>query len=167
MDISIKAFDIDSEINRQKKIKSLKGFIVKEKRVFIVDDSSDFRRHLKRFLLAENGIQIIGEASNGEQAIFETIRTQPDVILMDINMPGLNGIETTNQIIQMLPQMKIIMLSVNDDDEYKIAAKENGAAEYVVKKDILTQLVPSNMSVCLSRETKDMAVHATKSSIEN
>ena len=120
-----------------------------EKKVMIVDNNDEFRGLLKKFLTVENEIHIIGEASSGEQAITEISKLKPDIVIMDVSMSRLNGLDATYQIHQKFPKIKVIMLSSFDYPEYKTAAMENGATGYIVKKDMIKELIPAIEAVCL------------------
>ncbi len=78
-------------------------------------------------------MEVVGEATTGEEAVAEAAQRLPDVILMDVNMPGLNGIEATRRILAATPQMGILMLTMFDDDESVFAAMRAGARGYLLK----------------------------------
>ena len=101
--------------------------------LFIVDDHQIFRDGLK--LLFENsaGIVVIGEAGSGEAALTQLADMTPDLILMDIQMPGLNGIETTRQVKALQPQVNILMMTMFEDEQLVFAAMQAGALGYVLK----------------------------------
>ena len=101
--------------------------------VLIADDHTLFRNGLASLLMSVPDIEIVGEASTGQEAIDQTINIQPDVTLMDIQMPDVNGIEATRQIIQQVPQVGIIMLTMFEDDDSVFAAMRAGARGYVLK----------------------------------
>ena len=87
-------------------------------KILIVDDHALLREGLIKILSLEEELEIIGEASKGEEAIDLARKLRPDIILMDINMPGINGIEATKVIKKELPQIGIIALTIHDDEEY-------------------------------------------------
>ncbi len=102
--------------------------------VLIVDDSSSIREFLKINLSSELNIQIIGLADNGERAISLVEEHQPDVVLMDIDMPGeINGIQATEKIIQRFPEIKVLLLTSQDDREQLNLALKAGSRGYVLK----------------------------------
>ena len=101
-------------------------------RVLIVDDHALFRSGLAQ-ILESKGIEVVGEAADGIEAIEWASRVQPDVILMDVRMPRLNGLEATRAIVDRLPSVKVIMLTVSDADEDLFAAIRAGAAGYLLK----------------------------------
>jgi DNA-binding NarL/FixJ family response regulator len=102
-------------------------------RVLLVDDHSLFRNGLRTVLEDEVGIEVIGEAEDGQSAINLAIACCPDIILMDINMPVCNGIEATREIKRLLPQIKIVVLTVSDADNDLFIAVKNGADGYLLK----------------------------------
>ncbi|MEZ4617289.1 MAG: response regulator transcription factor [Caldilineaceae bacterium] len=100
--------------------------------VMLVDDHQLFLEGLQN-LLAANDIPVVGIAHNGNEAIEMAQRLRPDVILMDIQMPECNGLEATRQIKQLLPEIKIVMLTMSADDEYLFEAIKSGATGYLLK----------------------------------
>jgi DNA-binding NarL/FixJ family response regulator len=104
-------------------------------KVLLVDDHAAMRRGLSTLLDLNDDIEIVGEASNGEEAVETARRLNPDVILMDIRMPKLNGIEATRIIHAEFPEIRIIGLSTYDGSDYVGAMKEAGAAGFCSKSD--------------------------------
>jgi DNA-binding NarL/FixJ family response regulator len=102
-------------------------------RVLIVDDQSLVRQGLSVLLTSEGDIQIVGEAANGIEACRMAEQLNPAVILMDIRMPGIDGVSATAQILKKQPHIKIIVLTTFDDDEYLIGALRAGACGYLLK----------------------------------
>lgn len=102
-------------------------------KVLIVDDHSLFRDGLRAMIQASPEIRLIGEASSGEEAIKLAMELQPDVILMDIQMPGINGIEATRQIIKMSPHIAVLVVTMLEDDSSVFAAMRAGARGYILK----------------------------------
>jgi DNA-binding NarL/FixJ family response regulator len=101
--------------------------------VLLSDDHAVFREGLRALLQATDDIHVIGEAENGHRALGETKRLQPDVVLMDIGMPRLNGIEATRRITRQVPATKVLILSTYSDEHHVQQAVEAGAAGYVPK----------------------------------
>ena len=87
-------------------------------RVLIVDDHAVVRAGLRRVLDAEDDIETVGEAADADRALFEALETKPDVVLMDVVMPGKSGIEGMPAILQALPETKVLVLSMQDDPHY-------------------------------------------------
>jgi DNA-binding NarL/FixJ family response regulator len=112
-------------------------------RVLVVDDNAGLRRRLEEFLSAEPDIEVVGEAADGEQAILKARELQPDVVLMDVRMPGINGLDATRELKNEMPEVKVIMLSRFDLEEYREAARERGASGYVAKSDLVEELLPA------------------------
>jgi len=102
-------------------------------RVLLCEDHLITRQGIRRLLEDEKGIEVVGEASNGEEAIQLINEVKPDVILMDVAMPKLNGIEATRQIKLINPKINILILSAYDDDEYVFALLKAGANGYLLK----------------------------------
>ena len=102
-------------------------------RLLIADDHALFREGLRALFASLPDIEVVGEAENGEAAITHADRTPADVILMDVNMPGINGIEATRRILKDHPNMGIIMVTMLEDDTSVFAAMKAGARGYVLK----------------------------------
>jgi len=102
-------------------------------RVLIADDHPMFRKGLHGLLQSVDGIEVVGEAIGGEEAITLTDNLQPDVILMDINMPGVNGIEATRRILHVNPNVGVLVLTMYEDDDSVFAAMRAGARGYLLK----------------------------------
>ncbi len=101
-------------------------------RVLLVDDHPLVRDGIAS-LLAARGLEVVGEASNGIEALHKARALRPDIILMDIQMPGLNGLEATRLIKTEMPEIKIIMLTVSNDDRDLFEAIKSGAEGYLLK----------------------------------
>ncbi|MCX6012922.1 MAG: response regulator transcription factor [Chloroflexi bacterium] len=102
-------------------------------RVLLAEDHIITRQGIRRLLEDDNNYTVIGEASNGEEAIKLCKSLQPDVIIMDIAMPGLNGVEATKQIKKLYPTIPVLILSAYEDDEYVFGLLEVGVAGYLLK----------------------------------
>src|SRR5438045_1429974 len=103
-------------------------------RVLIVDDHAVVRSGLRLLLEAESDIEVVGEAGTAREAVFEVRSSAPDVVLMDVAMPGGSGIEVIPQLLHEAPEAKILMLSMQDDPNYVRQAFEAGASGYVLKE---------------------------------
>jgi len=110
-------------------------------RILIADDHAVVRSGLRLILGTQPDLEVIGEASTGEEAVEKVIALRPDILLLDIAMPGLNGLEAARQIRQQAPQVRIIVLTIYDDEAYLRQFLEMGAAGYVLKKAADTELV--------------------------
>ena len=102
-------------------------------RVMIADDHKLFREGIKALLAITDDIEIVGEAEDGDAALKKSRELEPDVILMEINMPGMNGIRVTEQILEKHPQTRIIMLTMLEDDASIFHAMRAGARGYLLK----------------------------------
>jgi DNA-binding NarL/FixJ family response regulator len=114
---------------------------MKKTTVFIADDHAIFREGLRLLLQAEENIEVVGEAANGHQAVAEVARLWPDVVLMDLAMPLLNGIEATRRITFEPSSTKVLVLSSYSDDQHVQLALDAGAAGYVMKETASHELV--------------------------
>ncbi|CAG1010469.1 MAG: response regulator transcription factor [Anaerolinea sp.] len=101
--------------------------------VLIADDHTLFRDGLRALLTSIAGIEVVGEAASGKEAVRLAVEHQPDVILMDIQMPDLNGIEATRQILRTSPHIGIVVLTMFQDDDSVFAVMRAGARGYVLK----------------------------------
>ena len=113
-------------------------------RVLIADDQSLFLESLSTFLhnYAED-IDVVGLAKNGEEAIAKAAETKPDIVLMDVHMPVMDGVEATGRLIAVQPGIKILILSTYDEDEYVRKALSLGASGYLLKDISPTELIAS------------------------
>jgi two-component system response regulator DegU len=109
-------------------------------RVVIVDDHPAYRAGLAR-MLRENGIEVVAEAPNGESAIRTVEETDPDVVVMDLNMPGLSGLEATRRLVEEAPSTRVLVLSVSAQDDDVTEAMQAGAYGYVLKDGPLEEVV--------------------------
>jgi DNA-binding NarL/FixJ family response regulator len=106
---------------------------MKKIRVLIADDHALFREGLRALLNAMPDIEVVGEASDGEAAVIQVKNTQPDVVLMDINMPRINGIEAMRLILNAHPNLGVILVTMLEDDASVFAAMRAGARGYILK----------------------------------
>lgn len=102
-------------------------------KILLVDDHTLFRRGISSLLGSWQDVEVVGEASDGMEALVKARELMPDLILMDINMRGVNGLEATRRIKEEMPYVKIVMLTVSDDDEYLFEAIKSGAQGYLLK----------------------------------
>ncbi len=105
--------------------------------ILLADDSDSFRHGLRALLESVDDIEVLGEASDGQATVRAAQLLQPDVILMDIQMPGLNGIQATREIIHTSPHISILMLTMFEDDDSVFQALRAGARGYLLKGEIL------------------------------
>lgn len=102
-------------------------------RVVIADDHASFRSGLRALLATASDLRVVGEAASGDEAVALAGTVQPDVILMDLSMPGMDGIEATRRIVDATPHVAILVLTMDADDESVFAAVQAGARGYVLK----------------------------------
>jgi two-component system, NarL family, response regulator NreC len=110
-------------------------------RVLLVDDHAILRSGLRRVLEAEEDIEVVAEAESAERGLFEALQAKPDVVVLDVVMPGKSGIDATPELLRAVPGMKILVLSMQDDPRYVRAAFEAGASGYVLKEAADTEVV--------------------------
>ena len=132
-------------------------------RVVLADDHTILRAGVRMMLNAQPDIEVVGEASDGRQAIAEAQRLQPDVILMDITMPDLNGIEATRQVKRLLPDVRVLVLTMHENEEYLFQMLRAGASGYMLKEAADTELISAirivnNGSFYLSPSAQSMMV---------
>jgi DNA-binding NarL/FixJ family response regulator len=111
-----------------------------EVRVLVVDDHDLFRTGLKT-LLEEQGVNVVGEAANGQTAIRLASELAPDVIIMDLNMPGLTGVETTRKLAGIAPLTRVVVLTISADDDDVMDAVMAGACGYLLKDSSIQELI--------------------------
>lgn len=115
--------------------------------VLLVDDHSLVRRGFRRILEDEEGMKVVGEASNGVEAIRSAYELKPKVIVMDLSMPELDGVQATKEIVKHLPGTEVLVLSMHSDDNYVRNALDAGAKGYLLKSAIDVDLVGAIRSV--------------------
>jgi DNA-binding NarL/FixJ family response regulator len=126
-------------------------------RVLIADDHRLFREALRSVL--ERECEIVGEASSGEEALALAARTRPDVVLLDVKMPGIGGLNAAHRLVKQRPATRVVILSGYEDDEYVIEAMiEAGAAGYVLKDDGAAELLSALRAVAAGRRYLSRAV---------
>lgn len=101
--------------------------------VLIVDDHQFFRDGVRALLDAQPDMECVGEATNGEEAIHLSAELQPDVVLMDVHMPGIGGVDATRQMTQSSPQIRVLVVTMFEDDHLVFAAMRAGARGYLLK----------------------------------
>ncbi|OUC11837.1 MAG: DNA-binding response regulator [Alkalinema sp. CACIAM 70d] len=110
-------------------------------RLLLVDDQTLIRRGLRALLKPEPDLEVIGEADNGEAAIAQLANLQPDVVLMDVRMPVMDGVAATREICQHFPKVKVLILTTFDDTDYVTQALQYGASGYLLKDTPVEELV--------------------------
>jgi len=116
-------------------------------RILVVDDYQPWRRFISSTLQQYPELQLIGEASDGLEAVRKTQALQPDLVLLDVGLPKLNGIEAARQIRQLSAQPKILFVSQNHSADIALAALQSGATGYLVKSDAVGELIAAVRAV--------------------
>ncbi|WP_330372719.1 response regulator transcription factor [Lachnoclostridium phytofermentans] len=102
-------------------------------RIVIADDHKMVREGLKQLLELDGDIQVVGEASDGEQCLQKVVETNPDVLLLDINMPAMNGLQTLQELRRNNNKQKVLMLTIHNEIEYLLRAVDIGVNGYILK----------------------------------
>jgi DNA-binding NarL/FixJ family response regulator len=127
-------------------------------KVLIVDDHAIVREGIHMILALHDDIEVVGEAADGKEAIEQVNKLAPDVVLMDIAMPGLGGLEAMLEILKISPQSKTLILTQYDDSEYIYRFLKAGAAGYVLKKAVGTDLVSAIRAVAQGKAFVDPSI---------
>ncbi len=109
--------------------------------LLLVDDHDVVRTGLKSFLESQGGFQVVAEARNGSEAIERAVETSPAIVLMDITMPGMDGLEATRKLREMCPNSQVLALTVHDDKQYFMEMLAAGASGYLTKQAAADELV--------------------------
>jgi DNA-binding NarL/FixJ family response regulator len=110
-------------------------------RVLIVDDDALMRAGLRGVLSSDDGIDVVGEAGDGRDALYRTRLLQPDIVLMDVRMPDLDGISATRKVLTDFPEVKVVMLTTFEEDDYIFGALSAGASGFLLKRTAPEELV--------------------------
>lgn len=127
-------------------------------RILIAEDHETVREGLKLILNAQPGIEVIGEASDGRSAVEQAIKLRPDIVLMDVSMPHLNGLKATQKLVETCPEIKILILTRHKDDGYLQQLLRAGASGYVLKQSSSVELLHAIRSVAAGGKYLDPAV---------
>lgn len=122
--------------------------------IFLADDREINRRLIKRLLEEEEDLCVVGEADNGLEAARMVADLKPDILITDLSMPGLDGIEVTRRVRESSPQTRVIVLSMWNPERYAEAARKAGAVTYVVKDSAINNLIPAIRSA-MDRQRND------------
>lgn len=117
-------------------------------KVFLVDDHELVRTGIRRLLDDTSGIKVVGEAETGEEAFVEVKKIKPDVVLMDVNMPGIGGLEATRKLLQVNPSLKIIVVTIHAVEPFPTRLLEAGASGYLTKDCGINEIVNAIRAVC-------------------
>jgi len=116
-------------------------------RILVVDDHAVLRDGIRALLAVHDDIEVVGEASEGKEAVTKAQELVPDVVIMDIAMPGMDGLEATRRIRKKHPKMKVLVLTQHDNKEYILSVIKAGASGYVPKRALGSELVSAIKSV--------------------
>jgi len=116
-------------------------------RVFLAEDHAVVREGIKRLIASEADMEIVGEATDGNEAVEKVLRIRPDVVVMDISMPALNGLQATRQIKASRAQVKVIALTVHEDRGYVLELLNAGADGYLLKRAAASELISALRAV--------------------
>jgi len=130
----------------------------KAARVLIADDQTLFRTGLARLLDEDPRVEVIGLAADGAEAVKQALKLKPDVVLMDLKMPNVDGIEATRQIIEADPAIKVLLLTTFETDNHVIQALKAGARGYVLKDSTAESIVSSIVAVMSGERVMASAV---------
>lgn len=112
-------------------------------KILVVDDDTTLRRRVRELLCAESDLEVVGEAASGLGAIDKAKELMPHLVLMDIRLPEMNGLEATRCLKSIAPELVVIILTIFEDEEYRQAALAAGAIAFVVKRNMMEELVPA------------------------
>ena len=132
--------------------------IAKAARVLVVDDQTLFRTGLASLLAADERVEVVGQAIDGAEAVKQAVKLKPDVVLMDIKMPNVDGIEATRQILEGVPGVKVLILTTFETDSQVIQALKAGASGYVLKDSSAAAIVSSIVAVMSGERVMASAV---------
>ena len=120
-------------------------------RVVLADNNEMLRGEVRKFLAGQDGMEVVGEAVDGESALEQARLLQPDVVVMDISMPGGGGVTATRKIRAELPGVRVVALSLYSEKVYVRGMLDAGASGYVVKDSIVRDLVPAIQSIAAGK----------------
>ena len=116
-------------------------------KVLLVDDHTLLREGIRALLTLHKDIKIVGEASEGKEAVIKTVDLKPDVVILDIVMPGMDGLEAARQIRKKSPETKILILTQYDNKEYVLSAIKAGVSGFIPKRDTASELIAAILAV--------------------
>jgi len=116
-------------------------------RVLVADDHTVVRQGIVNMLNASDEVEVVAEASDGAEAMRRAMETRPDVAVLDVSMPRLNGIEAARRIHEALPQTRILALTMHDEEEYVVRMVRAGAAGYILKDGVVSELIAGILAV--------------------
>lgn len=120
-------------------------------RILIVDDHGVLRAGLRALLNSEADLEVVGEAVDGSDGLEQAARLQPDVVLLDISMPGMSGIEVTRRLAGQFPEIRILLLTIHEDTSLLREAIQAGAAGYILKRAVENELIDAIRAVAAGK----------------
>jgi DNA-binding NarL/FixJ family response regulator len=150
-------------------------------RVLIVDDDDLMRAGLKSVLASDDSVQVVGEAGDGREAVSSTRASKPDVVLMDVRMPDLDGIAATRELLAAAPDVRVVMLTTFEEDDYIFGALNAGASGFLLKRTRPEELIaaihtvadgdsllsPSVTRRVIDRMARQPAPHASRAKLQS
>jgi len=134
---------------------------MKKVRLLVADDHKIFRQGIKKLLEEEPDLQVVGESADGRETVKKATELKPDIVLMDIAMANLNGLEATKQIKKVLPEVKVIMLTMHKNEEYVLQSFQAGASGYILKEGAVEELVSAIRSISADKSFLSPTVSKT------
>jgi DNA-binding NarL/FixJ family response regulator len=116
-------------------------------RVLVADDHTVVRQGIVNMLNSSDEVEVVAEASDGAEAMRRAVETRPDVAVLDVSMPRLNGIEAARRIHEALPQTRILVLTMHDEEEYIVRMVRAGASGYILKDGVVSELIAGILAV--------------------
>ncbi|MFQ5906650.1 MAG: response regulator [bacterium] len=120
---------------------------MKKIRAFLAEDHTIVRKAIRALLEGHAGIEVVGEASNGMETVSQCAELRPDIVLMDVSMPEMSGVEATRQILKHSPDTRVVVLSVHKEQQYIFPVLKAGARGYVLKDDMVEDLISAIKAV--------------------
>lgn len=117
-------------------------------RVLVVDDHDLVRTGITRMLADIDGLQVVGQAESGEESLLKARELKPDVVLMDVKMPGIGGLEATRKLLRSHPDIKVVAVTVCEEDPFPTRLLQAGAAGYLTKGAGLNEMVQAMPGIC-------------------
>ena len=137
----------------------MRGVGARPIRVLLADDHAVVRRGLKMVLESEDDLRVVSEASDGSEAVRRAIQDDVDLAVLDLSMPGMSGLQATRELLRLRPQVKVVILSMHDNEQYVAEAVRAGAGAYVLKTDGgRTLSAPQALSQAIKAYAPDVAV---------
>ena len=127
-------------------------------RLLLADDHALLREGTAELLCREPDLEVVGEAADGQRAVELALALKPDIVIMDVRMPVLSGIEATRQIREALPKVQVLVLTAHDDDQYVFSLLQAGASGYLLKTTLIGDLVRAIHQVHLGESPLDPAI---------